>query len=351
MIELSEELKKRFCKDQNLPIQVYKEPYFTERLKLFGAYSDYCDFVGMIITKFDTDGQSYFTYYNNLKDQIIDYIKNSEAFKSLNQANLTDMKINFPSADYYSSIKKGDAYKDTNIGETFISIDMRKANFNALLQYGKEIGHPFIPEEGNNIDESWKKFIGMFTDIPYFATSKYIRQVVFGNCNPKRVIRYETYLMENFLSQIQFKGEGLKTVPLRSQLAIPLFSNADIYSMCSDEIILHADNLSPDAILYIEKNILRSDFELRMDTFTIGKIKETDVFVKIYPNGEKEIKCASPVEAVFAKRILNHEPITKHDLYIKTEYGNAILQDVNVTQMELVTKIENEKDEELEYGE
>lgn len=264
MIELSEKLKQRFCKDQNLPIQVYKEPYFTERIKLFDAYERYCDFTEMMITKFNADEQSYFTYYNDLKDRMINYIKESEAFKSLNQANIHK---DFPFINHYSAIKKGDAYKDTNIGKAFISIDMKKANFNALLHYGKEIGHPFIPEEGKNINESWRNFVGMFTDIPYFTTSKYIRQVVFGNCNPKRVINYETYLMENFLSQVQFKDEASKVVPLRSQLTMPLFSNDDIYSICSDEIILYLNNLSPDAISHIEKNVLLSDFELQMDVF------------------------------------------------------------------------------------
>lgn len=44
MITLTESLKKRFCKDQNLPIKVYSEPIFTERLKLFDAYEKYLEF-------------------------------------------------------------------------------------------------------------------------------------------------------------------------------------------------------------------------------------------------------------------------------------------------------------------
>ena len=202
MITLTESLKKRFCKDQNLPIKVYSEPIFTERLKLFDAYEKYLEFCSMFRIRFDSDEQEYLAYYNDLKDRIINYIKESEAFQSLNKA---DMYKEFPI--YGEGIPKGDTYKDKNIGKSFLSIDMKKANFNALVHYGNETGKPFAPGLTQDIDKNWSQFMAMFTNIPYFATSKYIRQVVFGNCNPKRVIAYETYLMSDFLSKIQFEGE------------------------------------------------------------------------------------------------------------------------------------------------
>lgn len=93
MITLTESLKKRFCKDQNLPIKVYSEPIFTERLKLFDAYEKYLEFCSMFRIRFNSDEQAYLAYYNDLKDRIINYIKESEAFQSLNKA---DMYKEFP---------------------------------------------------------------------------------------------------------------------------------------------------------------------------------------------------------------------------------------------------------------
>lgn len=55
MITLTESLKKRFCKDQNLPIKVYSEPIFTERLKLFDAYEKYLEFCSMFRIRFNSD--------------------------------------------------------------------------------------------------------------------------------------------------------------------------------------------------------------------------------------------------------------------------------------------------------
>lgn len=88
MITLTESLKKRFCKDQNLPIKVYSEPIFTERLKLFDAYEKYLEFCSMFRIRFNSDEQAYLAYYNDLKDRIINYIKESEAFQSLNKADM-----------------------------------------------------------------------------------------------------------------------------------------------------------------------------------------------------------------------------------------------------------------------
>ena len=34
---LSNKLKQRFCKDYNVPIDIYTKPIFTERLRLFGV--------------------------------------------------------------------------------------------------------------------------------------------------------------------------------------------------------------------------------------------------------------------------------------------------------------------------
>lgn len=335
----NESLKKRFCKDQNLPIKIYSEPIFTERLKLFDAYENYLEFCAMFRVRFHSDEQAYFAYYNDLKDRIIHYIKESEAFQSLNKA---DMYKEFPIHD--KGLPKGDTYKDTNIGKSFLSIDMKKANFNALVYYGNEIGKPFAPELTQDIDKSWNQFVAMFTDITYFATSKYIRQVVFGNCNPKRVINYETYLMQELLNKIR-----LETLGAYSKIHV---ADNDIYSMCSDEIILHAENLKPQDVAWIEKCIKESPFDLKIEKYTIGRIAGTDVFVKIFDNGEMKIKCASSVEAVFAQRIINGIPFQEHDMYIKTDYGTAILTDFDVSKLKLITvpeelAEEQEKDYEL----
>lgn len=37
-MELTPELKRRFCKNCNIPISIFVEPFFTDRIKLFSMY-------------------------------------------------------------------------------------------------------------------------------------------------------------------------------------------------------------------------------------------------------------------------------------------------------------------------
>ena len=62
---------------------------------------------------------------------------------------------------------------------------MNKANFSALHNYNSNIF---------NNKNTWEEYVSNFTNNEHIINSKYIRQVVLGNCNPKRCITYEKYL-------------------------------------------------------------------------------------------------------------------------------------------------------------
>ena len=72
-------LKKRFCKDCNLPINLFDEPYFTQRLQIldvhFGCVKKFNDFCAEL-EDYDNE-QTYFTYYNTVKDSVINMIKDT----------------------------------------------------------------------------------------------------------------------------------------------------------------------------------------------------------------------------------------------------------------------------------
>ena len=209
--EITSTLKKCFCKDNKIPIQLFDERFFKERLDLLDAtelYDEYCK----VLEDFNNE-EEYFAYYNNLKDNIINYIKDSKGFKEMqNDEKIFTNRHNYP----HSNI-----YKETNIGKSFISIDIKKANFSTMVYYGLTNGIKFFHSY------NWNEFMKMFTDKEYFYKSKYIRQVVFGNCNPKRQITYQSMLMLNLVKSLL--KEGLNKGDL---------FEFDIVSLCSDEIIL-----------------------------------------------------------------------------------------------------------------
>lgn len=78
---ITEKLKERFCKDRNLPIKIYVEPYFTSRLYLFdsvyecvSSFKTFCS----LVEKYGVE-QKYFEEYNRIKDAAINYLNTNAA--------------------------------------------------------------------------------------------------------------------------------------------------------------------------------------------------------------------------------------------------------------------------------
>ena len=162
---ISNELKKRFCKDTGIPINIYEEPYFTSRLKLFDSTYNCIKKYNQFIEEINTfkNEQDYFEYYNSVKDNAINAIKESEGYKSFQNEDMNKFAIK------NQGYNQKDIYKSFNIEKYFISIDIKKANFSALYAYDKSIFN------GAN---TYEEFISQFTDKKHIIESKYIKQLM-----------------------------------------------------------------------------------------------------------------------------------------------------------------------------
>lgn len=290
---MTKELNRRFCDDRKIPLKIYSGEIFIDRLKLFGEYDNYIAYCHEVQRRF-ANTQDYFEYYNQVKDKAIDYIKNSKTFQALNTDDMNKYacKYNYPQSD---------VYKASNIGKRFISIDMSKANFSSLVAYGRSVGAEFF----SNFD--YKQFMEQFTDVEHIINSKYIRQVIFGNCNPRRQVTYEKYIMGLLLDKL------LSTEAITSDL---------VKSLCSDEIILKADDIDNTGIEKIQSVVteMSSVVPLKLELFELGKIEGSDAFIKKVFNNINNtndytyiIKCANPDEAPFIYRLINNQPIKEDD--------------------------------------
>lgn len=68
-MEVSEKLKERFCKDCNIPLRLYKEPYFMDRLQLYDSYYNALDKWNIFVRELDKYKceQDYLEEYNRVK--------------------------------------------------------------------------------------------------------------------------------------------------------------------------------------------------------------------------------------------------------------------------------------------
>lgn len=320
MFEPSIELRKRFCKDNNISMQLFVEPYFSERLSLFGKKEKYDDFVKMIENDFNGNEEEYFAYYNKTKDSIIDYIKSSPAFVHLNSCDMNQFAVK-------TEYPQRDVYKESFIGRTFISIDIAKANFSSLILYAKTCKERFFAED-EDFCFNYDKFMEQFTVIPHIKDSKYIRQVVFGNCNPKRQVTYEKYVSNTILNML-FELEGMK--------------KEYVVSLAHDEIILCADDMEMELLNRIKEKVdfLNSNYiPLHFEYFTLGRMWGTTAYIKkIYDTFDKDgnfeyvVKAANGYDLPLIYRKLNNEEIQENDLVFVQE--GRLSKFLDVPKMEI----------------
>lgn len=317
-MEVSTKLKERFCKDSNIPLRLYQEPYFMDRLKLYDKFygtMDKWDTFTSELAGYHCE-QDYLEEYNHVKDQAIKYIKSSLAYKMFNEEYMNNFKVT------HEGLPVKDIFKSTNDGRTFISIDMKKANFSALKYYGETIGYSMF---GNA--DTWEDFLCKFTSNDHILDSKYIRQVILGNCNPKRHITYEKWIMDQVSSSLE------NNFIMGILELVVFFSNDEIVF---DVTLLKENNSMDfagsilDAIRYFIKNTFSVPF--RVELFTIHKIDGTDGYYKeIYTYSahdgfakEKkyEFKCLDNYILPFVLRKFQCEEITEND---KVFYHEGLL--------------------------
>ena len=287
-------LKKRFCKDCNLPINLFDEPYFTQRLKALDVQFDCVkkfDTFCADLEKYDTE-QEYFEYYNTVKDSVINMIKdNTEYMKFLND-DFADVRV----VTKNITLGNKNLYIEGNQDKTFISIDMKKANFSALRHYS--------PAIFKNV-ETWEQYIGFFTPSEHIRNSKYIRQVILGACNPKRQITYERYLMTMLYLHIKSELDG----------------KVSFYSLGNDEIIISVTGTSVSA-KEIKATIATCPQKIgelvRFEMFDLQKVGDYGWMKVIYDEPERvEFKT---INADIYHQIVKHYwnmPITEDDLVFR----------------------------------
>ena len=266
-------LAKRFVSDCKHPIPVIREDYFFYYLNLyeedFLALTKYKKLVKIIEERFDGDSEKFLYEYYQIRDNIINEIMNSEAYEKFNSLDMTKFEIKFR-----SNISSKDIYNFNNIDKFYISVDLKKANFQVLKKIDKELVLNC---------ETYEDLIGKFTDIDYIKESKYARQVIFGKLNPKRHITIEKYYTYQIYKKI------VDIFPSLSDKCVSLSNDEMIFNV---EFLLYNDKLKCYSIRRDIERIAQSfGFDVRVEFFGLTAYslvhKETDkirnsFFVKEY---------------------------------------------------------------------
>lgn len=275
-------LKKRFAKDMNIPVTIFDNPYFLQRLWIINLLHDCVEQFESFCSEMEgfRDADEYFAFYNEVKEDIIQQLRSNKAFVEFNTRP-------FPQID---SFKKQNLYAQTNDGKLFVSIDLKQANFSIMRMFDRRIF---------DNEPTWKSYVAMFTESEHIQNSKYIRQVILGACNPGHQIQAQRYYMGILAGDIAGK-----------------LPNVNIYSVNVDEILIEVDEASDfdmrQLVDVIDKSFLGSC--VKVQRFYLRKLKGIDGYYKRPIDGDIEIKGVNGELYHQVVKYLFKQPIVEDDL-------------------------------------
>jgi hypothetical protein len=168
--------------DLNVPVIEHLD-YYIDQMSKTQKYKDIKHFLSLY-EESEMEISDAYEFRKNKSQEIIDFIKGTNAYNELcYDKNLID----YPTAksiEYVEEIK-------------YLSIDLRSANWVALKHYD--------PDHINELGNDYIDFLSKFNLPKVFLHSKYLRQFIFGNVNPKRLIKVQRHLIQEMVRKYQDK--------------------------------------------------------------------------------------------------------------------------------------------------
>ena len=247
---MNKKLRQRFVKDYNLPINVFDEELFNYYKELYDFFpaETYQSLMANIVVNYDGNVDKWLDYCALVRDKAINTVIETPEYKTFNNSDLSVYKLS-------KNIGEHSYYTEQTDGCRFISIDLKKANFQALKYVG------VIK------DKTYDDFIGFFGGDDYIKGSKYLRQVIFGKMNPGRTVTVEKYIMEKIMAYAD------EVLPIGFEL----------YSQNSDELVykLNSETFVGDINIIckvLEKVVLdKLNIEVRVEYVQVKKLPIVNV--------------------------------------------------------------------------
>ena len=258
---------RRFIKDFLLPIPIAEPKYLDYYLNLYDDLYHTKDKYELLINTLNKHGgnEQLYNYSVQIRTNAENIMKNRESYQ-LFISNTNDI---FTGHKWkYSAMPRGQVYKEFNDGKQFFSIDLTKANYQALKWYSKYIANE--NDDENNLimgTHTFDEFISLFSEDEYFRKAKKFREILFGYINPKRQQIIQKYLVEKIVVFCINKG---------------LFKMEDIRDYTSDEIVFELNdyNKTGEYRNIINDFAIENDLDIHIDVYTLTRLNPYDFYVR-----------------------------------------------------------------------
>ena len=292
---MENKLKQRFVKDYNLPINIYDDRLFSYYIGLYDFFpvDTYVKLCQNVEEKYGGNVSLWLDDCAKVRDAAIFGVIESDKYKSFN-----DSKNLLKEYDIDIKVGEHSLYSQETDGKRYVSIDLKKANFQALKFAG-------VLD-----DASYEDFITKYGGDEYIINSKYLRQVIFGKMNPGRTVKVEKYIVSKI-----------------HEIVSPVFPEWKLYSFNSDELIYSLDDFYPgedtlNSIVGAVKELL--GVEVRAECVEIKKLpivnvngNGVDAYVRTNINtNESVLKKASTTFFPQIYKLWKGKAIQDEDLYV-----------------------------------
>lgn len=317
------ELCKRFVNDNHLPIPATRDKdrffYYVDLYEdIYGSRSLYNDMCNEIDINFGGNSEAFFKHFYDARDKMIKDILENPRYKDFLSFDMNDYKVCEP----LKIISKGNVYNCSNIGKVFLSIDLSKANFQAMKFFDKSLV---------NDEDSYDEYLSRYTSSEYVHRSKYTRQVVFGKCNAGRQITIEKYLISKFFEDFNYDPRLIDLVRFDSDelvFEIPYFEDYTIEDRKKlvntiDESVKLASKNSGVEVSYkvykLEAMCLHSERS--------GKNRKPNYLLIDLINGGYKFKDVPQTYHAMVYKLLNGMELNKNDYYFRYEGLDVYIDD------------------------
>lgn len=252
----------RFINDFKVPIELPVNPDNFETLLLLSdslVYSYYINTATFIEEHYKNNIDNYLHDFYIIREKLISAIKENEYYK--NAVNNHSNREHFLPCFDLQNKKHKILYNQENTNKYFFSLDIRNANFTALKYADLRIFNDYITYR------NWVAYVLQNEDpywIDYFVNSKYSRQVIFGQCNPKFTISIEKQIIT------MIGNKFFETAPdeIKNKIYVDTF-NSDEIVFCiknKDDFYNNEFRIKFESLLHQAANSILKDSNLNYYT-------------------------------------------------------------------------------------
>ncbi len=274
---------KGFCKLYDLNIPEFREfDYYISKYKMINRWKD-MDTLLESFADLESKVDNVLEYKVSKSNEIIAYIKETRTYSEMCLDNFIK---DYPTKSF-----------DYQEDKFYLSIDINAANWLSIKKYEP----PFLKELG----ESYNDLLDMFDVHDSLKRSKQFRQYIFGNLNPRKQVRVQRGIIEDFITK--YNHIGLEISGIKQDEVIYTFSNKEDIS---------------EIVNTLDTNVFK---------YKIYKVeKKEDFRINHYYNDELELAhseivgCNGNKYFIFLKKYLLKEDLDVRDLYFRVDKDLAI---------------------------